>query len=75
MPDKKKDRYDEIVSRLAELDEQSIADQNEKDAAIQKFRKQQSVRNREISELNRELIKVIKADPERAKKYQSVGGK
>jgi hypothetical protein len=70
---KKNDRYDEIVARLVELDEATIANANEKDAAIRAYRKKQKSLNQERAALNEELIKVIKADPERVKLYQARG--
>lgn len=73
MAEKKQDRYDEIFTRLKELDEVTIKNQNEKDEFLKAYRAKQSANNHEIMALNRELVKVIKADPERAKKYQSVG--
>jgi hypothetical protein len=75
MAEKKKDRYDEIVARLKELDNETIKNQNEKDAFLKGYRQKQSKCNVEVAQLNRELVKVIGADPERAKKYQKPGNK
>lgn len=66
------DRYDEIVLRLAQIDEKSIKNSQERDEAIKKFRSTQKSLNKERDALNKELIEAIKADPVRAAKYQSL---
>lgn len=72
MPDKKS-RYDEILERQAQLDELSIKNQNEKDAAVRSFREKQSKLNVERAQLDRELKKEIASDPVRAAKHQTAG--
>lgn len=66
-------RYDEIVERLAELDKLVTENSKTKDKLLAEYRERQRPLNKEMAYLNRELIKVIKADPERAAKYQAPG--
>jgi len=75
MPEKKTDRYQEIVDRLAELDRTAIENQKAKDSAIAAYRKKQKPINDEVTKLNKELVAVIKADPARARLYQATGSR